>query len=70
MEEEKATIQINQEFLQNHDVGEANADQPVETLQNKEEFEEDDYEDDDSSQEFASPIPVSNTQLSHPADIT
>ena len=46
MEEEKATIQINQEFLQNHDVGEANADQPVETLQNKEEYEEDDYEDD------------------------
>ena len=43
MEEEKATIHINQEFLQNHDIGEANADQPVETLQNKEEYEEDDF---------------------------
>lgn len=61
MEEEKATIQIDQEFLRNQEIGEANADQPVETLQNKEDYEEDNYEDDDSSQDFASPIPVSNT---------
>lgn len=56
-------MMTSKEYLENHDVGGDDLHAPVETLQNREVGEDDDNGegDDDSSHEFASPIPVSNT---------